>query len=241
MPFGVEKWDAIDHAQFDHACMRHDFAARARVETRFEEEAQPVVDLRICFDIGGFWIAWFSCRRVVEMKTRERNLSPTTLPRILRTGRFKKPRRGTLRKLKRSIEFLKNGKGDLHHQRHWIRLPRRGRSVPLFTVDESFISGIWLWDCLRARMLDVANNNTTTTSGAHQVDCVEEKRYGLFSVLVIISPCQQCGMENFMLNTLASVLPQATPKLLWVSVFFNLIRYIHYICESFPPYGYGNV
>ena len=71
------------------------------------------------------------------------------------------------------------------------------------------------------------------------IDCVEEKRYGLGSVLVI--PCQQCGMENFMLNTLASVLPQATPKLLWVSVFFNLIRFIHDICESFPPYGNGNV
>ena len=100
----------VKNKQFDH-----DFAARARVETRFEEEAQPLVDLRICFDIGGFWIARFSCRRVVEMKTQESNPSPTTRPLILRTERCKKPRTGTLRKLKRSIEFLKNGKGDLHH------------------------------------------------------------------------------------------------------------------------------
>ena len=65
-----------DHAQSSKQ-FDYDFASRARVETRFEEEAQPLVDLRICFDIGGFWIAWFSCRRVVEMKTRESNLSVT--------------------------------------------------------------------------------------------------------------------------------------------------------------------
>ena len=78
------------------------------------------------------------------------------------------------------------------------------------------------------------------------IDCVEEKRYGLGSVLVI--PCQQCGMENFIdtdspvtAQHPGPVLPQATPKLLWVSAFFNLIRFIHDICESLPPDGYGNV
>ena len=33
------------------------------------------------------------------------------------------------------------------------------------------------------------------------------------------------------------MLSQATPKLLWVSVFFNLIRFVHNICDSLPPYG----
>ena len=75
MPFGVEKWDAIMSKKISSLTMTSQHVLES-IETRFEEEAQPLVDLRICFDIDGFWIAWLSCRRVVEMKTRESNLSP---------------------------------------------------------------------------------------------------------------------------------------------------------------------
>ena len=142
------------------------------------------MEFQICFDIGGFWIAWFPCRCVVKMKTRESNLSVTH-----------DTASHSATPAKRSFSAPLQGRRIVH-----LRYLAAGLS---------------------------ACQNAGCGKPLALIDCVEERRYSLGSVLVIISPCQQCGIDNFMLNTLASVLPQATPKLLWVSVFFNLIRFIH--------------
>ena len=125
--------------------------------------------LRICFYIGGFWMAWFSCRRVVEMKTRESNPSPTAWPGILRTGRFKKPRRG--RFARRTI----------------VRVPekRKGQSPPPKPLDltpskRSFSAPLHGRRIVHLRYLAVglsACQNPGWGKPLALIDFVEEKRY----------------------------------------------------------------
>ena len=95
--------------------------------------------------------------------------------------------------------------GDASQTQTIDRVPekRKGRSPSLTPLDStpakrSFSAPLHGRRIVHLRYLAVglsACQNPGCGKPLALIDCVEEKRYDLGSVLVI--PCQQCGMENF--------------------------------------------